>query len=460
LARSDLRCIGATTLDDFKKYFQKDGALTRRFQQILVEEPTKEQMYKIMKGIKSRFEQFHNCVISEDAIDAMITLTGRYLPDKNFPDKAIDCMDMTCAKYAWFDPGNPRCTSSNMNNVVISSHDVAEVVSEQCQIPIEVIMWDDNERISKIEENLSEAVIGQKEAIDTVCRVLKNSYSGIRNPNRPIGCFVFGGQSGTGKTHMAKQLAQVVFGKENALVRLDMSEFSESHSVSKLVGSPPGYVGFQETDNLIDKIKRKPYSIVLLDELEKASPEVIKLFLQVMSDGIMTDSVGNKVDFKNIILIMTGNFGMNEAAGTDLGFTATTNKNATEQERDRLIRFCKERYGAEYVNRVDEFVPFLPLDQEALKEIAKIETAKIAERIASRKCRLNFTANVYALLAKKSGEQFGQNASPLNRLIAKELEPCISDALLSIPSNKPYTITVDVKNDEFIYRKRQRKGKK
>jgi len=256
LARSELRCIGATTLDDFKKYFKKDGALTRRFQQIIVEEPTKDQMYQIINGIKSKFEEYHSCTISDDAVDAIISLTDRFQSDKNFPDKAIDCMDIACAKFvSW--GSNSTATSKNMNNKnwVITAKEISEVISEQCEIPIEVIRWDDNERIGRIEKTLSSRVMGQPYAIQTICNSLKNTYSGVRNPNRPIGSFVFGGESGTGKTYMAKELAKAIFGRESSFIRMDMTEFSEKHSVSKLIGSPPGYVGFQETDILLIKLR-------------------------------------------------------------------------------------------------------------------------------------------------------------------------------------------------------------
>jgi ATP-dependent Clp protease ATP-binding subunit ClpA len=448
LARSELKCIGATTLSDYKKYFQKDGALARRFQQVMIEEPTKEQMVKILSGIKSRYEEYHKCVISEDAIDSIINLTARYLPDKNFPDKAIDCMDMACAKFS--------SSKEDSKGVVIDSSHVSKIVSEQCQIPIEVIMWDDNERISQIEINLSKSIIGQKSAVDTICKVLKNSYSGIRNPTKPIGSFVFGGQSGTGKTHTAKQLAEVVFGKENALVRLDMSEFSESHSVSKLIGSPPGYVGFHETDVFTDKIKRKPYSIVLLDEIEKASPEVLKLFLQVMSDGIMTNAMGEKVDFKNVILVMTGNFGMNDCMGSSLGFkTSDNNQSEIDKQREQLVKFCQDKYGQEFINRVDEFVVFVPLDTNSLEQIAKIEVEKICGRLSQRKLKLKFSDKVFCLLVEKSKKEHGKNANMLHRIISKDIESCISDVLLTIKGKDSYSISVDVDNNQFVCHKRK-----
>jgi len=441
LARNDLRCIGATTLDDYKKYFHKDGALARRFQQVIVEEPTKEQMKQIMSGIKPKYEEYHKCIITSDALDAVIDLSDRYLKDKNFPDKALDCLDMACAKHAW---------STGKEKPVIVAKDIAIVISEQCGIPIEVILWDDHERIVKIEELLSSRIIGQKHAIDVVCKALKNAYSGIRNPDRPIGSFVFGGQSGTGKTYMAKELAKAVFGKDSSFIRLDMTEFTEQHSVSKLIGSPPGYVGFQDTDVFIDRIKRKPYCLVLLDEFEKAHPDVIKLFLQVMSDGMMTDAGGNKANLKNVVLIMTGNFGLDNTSRGSLGFTEKNKKDPFFESQDILVNYCKDKYGAEFVNRVDEFVPFMSLSDDNLRSIIKIRLDEIAGRIVNRNIQLTFDNDVYDLLIKMGKNEHGKNATVINRIIAKKIEPCISDALMSMGKNVK-SIAINTKGDEFQY---------
>lgn len=456
LARSELRCIGATTLDDFKKYFKKDGALTRRFQQIMVEEPTKAQMYQILNGIKSKFEEYHSCTISDDAVDAIISLTDRFQSDKNFPDKAIDCMDTACAKFvSW--GSNPMTTNKNINNKnwVITATEIAEIISDQCEIPIEVIRWDDNERIGRIEKTLYSRVVGQKCAIDTVCRLLKNAYSGVRNPNRPIGSFVFGGESGTGKTYMAKEMSKAIFGRESSFIRLDMTEFSEKHSVSKLIGSPPGYVGFQEVDIFIDKVKRKPYCIVLLDELEKAHPDVIKLFLQVMSDGIMTDATGNKADFKNVILIMTGNFGSGIKKG-QLGFGDDSSKSLTNGAQKKISTYCQAKYGSEFINRIDEFIPFMPLGDEDLKKIAVIKLEEMRLRITSLHFNLKFSDDVSGFLVKKSKEEHGKNAMIFDRLIAKEVEPVVSDALTSI--DKLHSVTLRVKKDKIVCNKRKNKA--
>jgi len=445
LARNDLRCIGATTMDDFKKYFQKDGALERRFQQIVVEEPNKEQMHQILAGIKPKFEEYHKCIITDDAVDSVINLCLRYLPDRNFPDKAIDVIDTSCAKHAW--------ENNKSQKPIITGKDIANVISELCQVPIEVILWDDNERIVKIESILSEKVIGQKYAIETVCRILKNAYSGVRNPIKPIGSFVFGGKSGTGKTYMAKELSRAVFGKDSSFIKLDMTEFSEKHSVSKLIGSPPGYVGFQEGDLFIDKIKRKPYCIVLLDELEKAHPDVLKLFLQVMSDGEMTDASGNKADFKNVILVMTGNFGMGSGdTKGSLGFSEQIAKDPFKELQGKLITYCKEQYGEEFINRVDEFVPFMPLSDDDLKKIIKMRMDEIGSRLTDRGFTMEFTDTIYDLLLKLSKEEHGSNATVLNRLIAKKIEPCVSDALTGRGSG--CIIFISVENDNFVCKKK------
>jgi ATP-dependent Clp protease ATP-binding subunit ClpC len=369
-------------------------------------------------------------------------------------------MDMACAKrVSWgftIHPSEEESKTDTDGEVIITTDNVASVISEQCEIPLEVILWDDNERIVRIEEILSSRVMGQPQAIKTVCRVLKNAYSGIRNPEKPIGSFVFGGQSGTGKTYMSKELAKAVFGKDSSFIRLDMTEFSEKHSVSKLIGSPPGYVGFQETDIFIDKIKRKPYCIVLLDELEKAHPDVIKLFLQVMSDGIMTDATGNVANFKNVILIMTGNFGSENDNKSSLGFIENENKDVTHIEQDKIVKYCKEKYGGEFINRVDEFVPFLPLDDENLMKVIGMKLEDVSARLVNRKCKVTFTKAVYDCLLQKSKKDHGKNASVFDRLIAREIEPCISDALLSLDKNH-YTITINAKNGEFVFSKRKRK---
>ena len=430
LAR-DLRCIGATTSSEYKKYFVGEGALERRFEKINIDEPTHEQTRKILLGIKPKLEEFHNCTISDEAISSAIKLSDRYITTRFFPDKAIDCLDIACAKYIWKDIEKP----------IVNETDIANVISKQCQVPIEIIMLNNNERIKKVEETLNERVMGQPHVIKSICRTLKNAYSGIRNHNKPIGIFVFGGQSGTGKTYLAKELTKSLFNKDSSFIRIDMTEFSESHSVSKITGSPPGYVGFNQVDVISDKIRKRPYCVLLLDEVEKAHPDVIKLFLQVMSDGYFTDSIGNKVNCKNIILIMTGNFGMNEASKADLGFGSDNSLTEKGKEQKRLIDFCKLNYGVEFINRVDEFIPFIPLNDDSILKIISLRLEELKSRI---NVDITFSKNVIDRLLLNSKNEHGLNATIIDRLISKEIEPVIADRLLEIRDYKNDKLWIEV----------------
>lgn len=447
-----LRCIGATTHQEYKKHFVDDGALSRRFEVVNVDEPSDEDVKKIMMGIKSRYEKFHECIISIDAIDAIIDLTKRYRPTKFFPDKAIDCMDTACANNAWRESDGGELT-------VINSHDIAKVISKQCQVPLEVIMWDKHERIKKTEEFLKERVIGQEDAVKNVCRVLRNAYSGVRNPDRPIGVLVFGGQSGTGKTYTSKQLSQAIFGSDKSLIKIDMSEYSEEHSISKIIGSPPGYVGFKDVDVVVDKIKRRPYCILLLDEIEKAHPKVIKLFLQVMSEGTITSAVGEKIDCKNIFFIMTGNFGMNVSKTSSIGFSEKS-KNAIDAERVKLIDFCKKSYGEEFVNRVDAFVPFVELTEKDLTKIVDMRLSEFAERINHKFIKISIDNGVSDIIVKNHNSEHGMNAMSLDRIISKKIQPLVADMILEINDIDSYSYTLIVcvdKNDEIFIKKKKRK---
>lgn len=437
LAR-DLKCIGATTSAEYKKYFSGEGALERRFEKIEIDEPSKAQVKKILMGIKQRLEEFHKCDISEEAVDMSVNLTSRYLPNKFFPDKAIDCIDTACAKYAW------KNMDSNVDKAIITQGDIAAVVSKQCQVPLEVIMWDNNERLKNTEILLTSRIIGQDHVVKAVCRTLKNAYSGVRNPDKPIGIFVFGGQTGTGKTYVAKELAKALFAKESSFIRVDMTEFSEPHSVSKITGSPPGYVGFNDVDVLADKIKRRPYCVLLLDEIEKAHPDVMKLFLQVMADGVLTDSTGNKIDCKNVILIMTGNFGMNTKGKKDIGFGNRLSKTVIEKEQARLIDFCKENYGVEFINRVDNFIPFMPLNDEDLLKVIGLRLKEFVSHVVHTNCTVSFSDKVPEKILQISKEEHGMNATVINRLISKYIEPCVADVIIDLPENDAYSYEVSI----------------
>ena len=454
LARK-LKCIGATTHQEYKKHFLEDGALSRRFGTVNIDEPSDEDVKKILMGIKERFESYHECTISNDAIDSIIELTKRYRPTKFFPDKAIDCMDTACAKYAWKDKEDGIIP-------VINSDDIAQVISKQCQVPLEVIQWDSNERIKKTESFLRDKVVGQEEAVKSVCRVLRNAYSGVRNPDRPIGVLVFGGQSGTGKTYLSKQLSEAIFGSDKSLIRIDMTEYSEEHSMSKIIGSPPGYVGFKDVDVVVDKIKRRPYCILLLDEIEKANPKVLKLFLQVMQDGIITSAIGEKIDCKNIFFIMTGNFGMNDSKTSAMGF-AGKKKSLVDNERERLVDFCEKAYGKEFSNRIDAFVPFLELSEDNLVDIAQMRLSEFTERVNNKNIRVSIDQKVASAIVRTQEKDHGMNAMAIDRLISKRVQPLVADAILDIEDADAfgYTLTVTLnRKGELVIRKRKRKKKK
>lgn len=443
LARS-LKCIGATTYEEYKKYFCEDGALMRRFGTIMVEEPNEEQTKMILCGLKEKLETYHDCIITDDAIDTTIKLCKRYRTDKNFPDKAIDCIDIACAKYSW--------KHENGKKQSITSNDIALVISKQCSIPLEIILWDSYERIKKTEEILAKNIIGQTKAIESICRILKNAYSGVRNPNRPIGTMVFGGPSGTGKTYTGKQLANTIFGNESAFIRLDMTEYTEQHSVSKIIGSPPGYVGFKDIDIIADRIRRKPYCVLLLDEIEKAHPIVVKIFLQVMGDGVLTTASGEKIDCKNVIIIMTGNFNINNFEERPrLGFNSIKeNINNNEIQKNKVIDYCRDNFGIEFINRVDDFIYFNDLTEENLKDVAKLKLKEFSERINNKKIQIIFNDSVADRIIELGKDEHGTNAMAIERIISKNIEPCIADGLLSIKEqNKEHTIEVEIKDNEF-----------
>lgn len=452
LARG-LSCIGATTYSEYKRIFKEDSALDRRFEKVVVDEPTKDQTFRIVSGVKTRFEEFHECIITDDAITMAIELTDRYCNDKNFPDKALDCIDTACAMFAWEDEKSKKR---------ITGQDVALVVSRQTQVPIEVILVDNCERILNIEKTLHSKIIGQDHVINSLCRSLKSAYSGVRDPNQPIGIFVFGGESGTGKTYTCKELALALFGKSTSFIRLDMTEYSESHSISKIIGSPPGYVGFKEVDTVSDKIKRKPYSVVLLDEFDKANPSVMRLFLQVMADGFFTDAQGGKIDCRNIILVMTGNFGMNAEAKSGIGFgDSKSPEDNIQKEKDRLIRYCKDSYGVEFGNRVDDFLVFMHLSDESLKSIAAMRIAEFINRVVQKDIEISFENDIVEKIVEKSRAEHGRNANMINRVISKQIEPIVADALLMAKSekDKSHKFTIVMQGEEFAMKTRRKEKK-
>lgn len=445
LARG-MRCIGATTHAEHKRIFSHDSALNRRFEKIIVEEPDEQSTIKILKGIKERMEKYHSCIITEDAIEKSVKLTSRYKPEKRFPDKAIDCIDTACAKYSW----------SQNEKKQVTEQDIAMVISKQCGIPLEVILWDNYERVQNIEKRLHGSIIGQDEALSSICRVLKNAYSGVRNINKPMGIFVFGGETGTGKTYTAKQLAKVLFDKESALIRMDMSEYSEPHSGSKIIGSPPGYVGFEDADIIADQIKNKSYSVLLLDEVEKAHPSVIKIFLQIMEDGYFVTASNENINCRNLIIIMAGNFNIHTDKTVEIGFSDTSEQSKSNIAKNKIVNYCKDIYGHEFINRVDDFIYFNPLSKKELLKIAELEIEKFIERIDRNNVYIFVDDSVYEYIVETSKKEHGMNAMVINRTISKEIEPYVADELIKINTDmKKYKIKLFIKDNKITSSKRK-----
>jgi ATP-dependent Clp protease ATP-binding subunit ClpC len=442
LARG-FKCIGATTNAEYKKIFSNDGALNRRFEKIKIEQPSAEETIRIIYGIKERLEEYHKCKISNEAIEIAVNLTERYKSEKSFPDKAIDCIDTACAKFAWSEDVMPE----------IAAQDIAMVISKQCKIPLEMILWDNKSRIENTEEILKNKIISQDHAINEISRVLKNSYSGVRDPNRPIGVFVFGGESGTGKTLTAKELAKSLFDNDASFIRLDMSEYSESHSISKIIGSPPGYVGYKDSNIVADYIRNRPYSVLLMDEVEKSHPAVVKIFLQAMKEGFFTDANGEKVNCKNLIIIMTGNFNFHTGNKSSLGFNQGTGNKQILMNKEKLINACKEIYGNEFVNRIDDFIVFMPIDDESMKKIILLEINKLINRIKTENIEINTSDDVVNNILELSKKEHGHNAMKIERLISKYIEPCLADLFLKIDLNKKkfHDIYIEVKDENNFF---------
>lgn len=438
LARG-MRCIGATTHKEYKKHIEGDGALERRFEKVSVEEPTHEQVRQILTGIKHRLEEYHNCQIPIEAIDETIKLSDRYLTSNYFPDKAIDCIDTACAKYAWSTNGGQAC---------LTPSDIQQVISRKTKIPLDVISMDNMTRLKLAEEHMKKNVVGQDNALNSIFRILKNSYSGVRNSDRPAGIFVFGGESGTGKTLTASELAKTLFRKNTSFIRIDMSEYSEKHTVSRIIGSPPGYVGYEDADTELDKIKRNPYSLVLLDEIEKADPQVMKLFLQYMKDGFITDSSGEKINCRNTILVMTGNFGLNENKTSQLGFGESKQNSAYDLEHVKLVNACKSLFGVEFVNRVDEFIPYMPLSKESLLKIIDMHLVDMKNRVEKNGLTVDFASEIPEYLIKLKEKEHGVNAMMIDRIISKMVEPLLADALMSTYGLDNMTFVIKIYIDE------------
>ncbi|KRN98242.1 Clp protease DnaK DnaJ chaperone ATP-binding subunit [Companilactobacillus kimchiensis] len=477
LARGELQLIGATTSNEYQKYIEKDTALERRFAKVHVEEPTAEDSVKILEGLRPRYEQHHGLTISDEAVRAAVRLSTRYLTNRFLPDKAIDLMDEASAKVrihnvsknnkledltnqsmkllndknnAILDQDFEKAAkireeeqdvqaelaklknrkSANNKKPVVTADDIAEIIAQWTGVPVKQITRKESERLLNLEKELHKRVIGQDDAINAVSRAIRRARSGMKDPARPIGSFMFLGPTGVGKTELAKSIAEVMFGSEDNLIRVDMSEYMEQYSTSKLIGSAPGYVGFDEGGQLTEKVRNEPYSVVLLDEVEKAHPDVFNILLQVLDDGILTDAKGRKVDFRNTIIIMTSNLGARSLEeDKSVGFGAKDVHNDYKEMQERINAELKKFFRPEFLNRLDETIVFKSLNKEQLKEIAKIMSNNLRKRLAEREIKLVISPSAYSDLVK-DGYNPEYGARPMRRTIQREIEDPASEQLL------------------------------
>lgn len=478
LARGEIQLIGATTLNEYQKYVEKDSALERRLAKVQVDEPSQEEAVQILQGLRPRYEEHHGLRISDEAIEAAVTMSVRYIHSRQLPDKAIDLIDESAAKVRLDASNKPSKVADLQNELVrvnaekeeaiynqafeqaaqlrleerkiaeklaqaqqkqienqelqvVSAEDVAEVVSQWTGVPVQQIAKKESQRLMDLEKILHQRVVGQDKAVVAVSRAIRRARSGLKDPNRPIGSFMFLGPTGVGKTELAKSLAQAMFGSEDALIRVDMSEFMEKYSTSRLIGSPPGYVGYEEGGQLTEKVRTKPYSVILLDEVEKAHPDIFNILLQVLDDGYLTDAKGRRVDFRNTILIMTSNLG-----ATQLREEKSVGFNAVDQSKDqramekRILEELKKAYRPEFLNRIDETVVFNSLDASEIHEIVKIMSRQIVARMAEQGIQLKITPSAIDVIGK-AGFDPEYGARPIRRALQREIEDKLSEALIS-----------------------------
>jgi ATP-dependent Clp protease ATP-binding subunit ClpC len=508
LARGEIQCIGATTLDEYRKYIEKDSALARRFQEIIVDPTSKDETIEILKGLREKYEEHHRVQITDDAVEAAVELSERYITARCLPDKAIDVIDEAGARVrlrAMTKPPDLKEIDDEVERLnkekeeavanqdfekaaslrdsadklkkkkdsitrewrdksrstdgVVDEEVIAEVVSKMTGIPLTRMSTEDSLRLMKMEDELHNKVISQDQAVKAVAKAVRRSRSGLKDPRRPTGCFLFAGPTGVGKTLLAKALAEFMFGDSDALVQIDMSEYMEKHNVSRLIGAPPGYVGYEEGGQLTEKIRRRPYAVVLLDEIEKAHPDVFNTLLQVMEEGRLTDSFGRKVDFRNVILIMTTNAGAeaikNESA---FGFRKEDADTSYDGMKERVTERIERAFRPEFINRLDDVIVFRHLTVDDLKKVIDLELKKVRERLLERGLKLELTDSAKEFLIKKgSNTDFG--ARPLRRAVENYIEDPLSEELLKGEFQGKDTITVDaIKDDEDKPRRLDFKG--
>ena len=500
LSRGELQCIGATTLDEYRKYIEKDGALERRFQTVMVEPPSADQTVEILRGLRDRYEDHHRVQITDDALEKAVELSSRYITSRCLPDKAIDVIDEAGARIRLKSMVRPpdlkeleeeiermnqakedavaeqdfeKAASlrdqadklkkkkeqltdewrekSQQTDGVVDAEVIAEVVARMTGVPLTRLSSEDTVRLLQMEDELHKRVISQHEAINQVSKAVRRSRSGLKDPKRPTGAFLFAGPTGVGKTLLAKTLAEFMFGDEDALIQIDMSEYQEKHNVSRLIGAPPGYVGYEEGGQLTEKIRRRPYAVVLLDEIEKAHPEVYNMLLQIMEEGHLTDSFGRKVDFKNVVLIMTTNAGANKMAhGGSMGLH--TLRDADEEVsyddmKTNLMNELQREFRPEFLGRLDEVVVFRKLTRTELKEIVDIELGKVCERLEERGIKLDLTdaAREFIIDQGEADDGLDYGARPLRRSVERFIEDPLSEELLRGAFEGKNLIKVDAK---------------
>ncbi len=505
LARGEIQCIGATTIDEYRKYIEKDAALERRFQPILVGEPTKEEAVLILKGLRDKYEAHHRVKITDEAIDAAVNLSDRYITDRYLPDKAIDLIDEAAAKVriqnliAPPDLKNLEVelekatkekedsirlqdfekaaklrdiekelkdkleglktnwkTKKEVSTLLVGEEKIASVVSQWTNIPVEKLTEKELQRLLKLEDILHKRVIGQDEAVKSIARAVRRARVGLKDPKRPIGSFIFLGPTGVGKTELSKALAEAMFGDENNLVRIDMSEYMEKHTVSKLIGSPPGYVGYDEGGQLTEKVRRNPYSVVLFDEIEKAHPEVFNILLQILEDGRLTDGKGKTINFKNTIIIMTSNVGASTIRKQkSMGFTFTGDGEKQDEYykmKDNIMEELKVSFRPEFLNRIDDIIVFHQLQEEDLEQIVKLMLNDVSMRLKEKEIDINFDQKAQELLAKE-GFDITYGARPLRRAITKTVEDKLSEEMLKGNVKRGDKVEVVVEGEELSFNK-------
>ena len=506
LSRGELQVIGATTMDEYRKHIESDAALERRFQPVVVEEPTIDETIDILRGVRMAYEEHHRLTISDDAIDAAARLSARYVTERFLPDKAIDLIDESSSRVRMYKSPAAKTSRDLISQLkemrqnhnlaledgryedaqeflerqenlerqlerlrtgwdrnsspVVTADDIAEVVSMWTGVPVMQIAQEESERLLQMEEELSKFIIGQNEAVESISKAVRRARAGLKDPRRPIGSFIFLGPTGVGKTELTKALARFLFGSEDALIQLDMSEFMERHNVSRLVGAPPGYVGYEEAGQLTEALRRRPYSIVVFDEVEKAHPEAHNMLLQIMEEGHLSDARGHKVDFRNALIVMTSNVGADMIKRqTSLGFDLQRDEDleerlAYEEMRKKLMDSLKRVFRPEFINRVDSVIVFRALNKDDIKQIVELELNKVAVRLEEHEIVLTASPDALGLLADL-GYDPEMGARPLKRVIQQKVEDTLSDALLAGEFSDGETVIVDVKDEDIILRRKE-----